>query len=226
MPGRETPLVTGEIYHVLNRGIASQTIFPNRQHFQRALKIMRYYQMTRPPLRYSYFTALQFSARQEKLKELNVKPDHLVEILCYCFMPNHFHFLLKQIADSGISIYLSKFSNSYTRYYNTRHNRIGPLLQGKFKSVLVENEAQLIHLSRYIHLNPYSSSIVKSLKDLSGYEFSSLTEYLGIDDNNFCHKDMILSYFKKRDSYRDFVFEQAYSQRELDIIKHNTLEVL
>ena len=224
MPGRETPLVIGEIYHIVNRGTASQTIFSSQRHYQRALEIMLYYQNQKPPLRYSYFSALSPSVKVEKLAQLKNTKEFLVEILAYCLMPNHFHFLLKQLVDNGISNYLSKFSNSYTRYFNTKHNRVGPLLQGKFKSIQVENENQLLHLSRYIHLNPFSSGIVKSLSDLQQYPYSSLSEYLRLNNNDYCSKEMILSYFQTKNSYQDFVFEQAYSQRELEIIKHSVLE--
>ena len=224
MPGREIPLVTGEIYHIVNRGTASQTIFSSQRHYQRALEIMLYYQNQKPPLRYSYFSALSPSVKVEKLAQLKNTKEFLVEILAYCLMPNHFHFLLKQLVDNGISNYLSKFSNSYTRYFNTKHNRVGPLLQGKFKSIQVENENQLLHLSRYIHLNPFSSGIVKHLKDLQDYPYSSLSEHLGLNNNQYCSKDMILSYFKSTNAYRDFIFDQAYFQRELEIIKHSILE--
>jgi len=224
MPGREIPLVTGEIYHIINRGLTAQTIFSCPRHYQRSFELMLYYQNQNPPLRYSYFSALTSSVKEEKLNQLRNNKEILVEIFAYCFMPNHFHFLLKQMVDNGISNFLSKFSNSYTRYFNTKHKRIGPLFQGKFKSVLVSNEQQLIHLSRYIHLNPYSSGIVKSLKNLSQYTYSSFPEYLGLTNNSICQKDMILDYFKKKNSYHDFVFDQAVIQRELDIIKHSTLE--
>lgn len=72
-------------------------------------------------------------------------------------MPNHFHLLIKQTEQNGISEFVGKFSNSYTKYYNTKHNRVGALLQGQLKAVLIESGEQLIHVSRYIHLNPTSS---------------------------------------------------------------------
>ncbi|MFH0943350.1 MAG: transposase [Candidatus Beckwithbacteria bacterium] len=224
MPGRETPLITGEIYHIINRGVTAQTIFSCQRHYQRALEIMLYYQNQNPHLRYSYFSALTFSAKTEKLNQLRKNNELLVEIFAYCFMPNHFHFLLKQLVDNGISNFLSKFSNSYTRYFNTKHNRIGPLFQGKFKSVRIESEQQLLHVSRYIHLNPYSSGVIKSKHDLYQYQYSSLPEYLSLTKKSFCQKDIILNYFKKSGTYQNFIFDQADYQRELEVIKHLVLE--
>ena len=82
-------------------------------------------------------------------------------------MPNHFHLLLKQTIDNGISHFLSKFTNSYTKYFNTKYNRVGPVFQGVFKSVHIESDEQLMHLSRYIHLNPVVSAVVEKQNLLS-----------------------------------------------------------
>ena len=89
-----------------------------------------------------------------------------------------------------------------------------------FKNVLVEREEQLLHLSRYIHLNPYSSRVVEELDDLYKYEWSSLTEYLGGSEDYFCDKEMIMSYFKTNESYKKFVSDRADYQRELKEIEN------
>lgn len=224
MPLRPEPLVAGEIYHIFNRGVASMEIFKDDRHFQRFLETALYYQHHKLPLRYSYFARLAQSAKTDALAKLS--KEYFVEIISYCLMPNHFHFLLKQITDNGISDFMMKFCDSYTRYFNTKNNRVGPILQGRFKSVRIETEQQLLHVSRYIHLNPYSSGIVKHLEDLPHYQYSSLPEYLGLIKNPFCQKEMVLSYFKNLNSYKEFVFEQADYQRELALIKHLLLENL
>ena len=224
MPGREEPLVTGEIYHVINRGIASMPIFVDDHHYQHALETALYYQYKNRPSRYSYFSRLPQQAKKDALSKLG--KECFVELICYCLMPNHFHFLLKQTIDNGISDFMMKFCDSYTRYFNTKNNRIGPILQGRFKSVRIEIEQQLLHVSRYIHLNPYSSGIVKTVADLKNYPYSSLPEYLGLTKNEICQKEIITGYFSKPGSYQEFVFEQADYQRELAMIKHLLLENL
>lgn len=226
MPIRNDPLVAGEIYHIVNRGVASMPIFISDRHYQRALETISYYQHKNPPLRYSYFSRQIQSAKTESILKLNEDKEYFVEIICYCLMPNHIHFLLKQITDNGISEFMGKFSNSYTRYFNVKHKRIGPIFQGPFKSVRVETEQQLLHVSRYIHLNPYSSGIIKSIKDLQQYSYSSLSEYLGKTNYSYCQKDIILDYFKKSGSYLDFIYGHAESQKELARIKHLLLENL
>jgi len=224
MPGRKTPLVTNEIYHVINRGTTSQPVFLNQKDYLRGLETIFYYQNKNPPLRYSFFLRLPRQQRIELLNRLKSQRKFLVEIIAYCLMPNHLHLLLKQVQDNGISTFMSNFANSYTRYFNTRQKRVGPLFQGKFKAVRVETDEQLIHLSRYIHLNPHSSYEVKNLKDLETYPYSSFPEYLNPKKSDNCTKEIVLHNFKNFTSYKKFVFDQADYQRKLQEIKHLALE--
>jgi len=223
MPGRDIPLINNQIYHVINRGIASQPVFLSRNDYLRATEIISYYQNQNPPLRYSFFLRLSPERKAEILNQLGSEKKFLVEIIAYCLMPNHFHFLLKQTKENGISLFLSNITNSYTRYLNTKKERVGPLFQGKFKAIRIETEEQLLHLSRYIHLNPYSSCLVKNLDDLFNYPYSSLSEYLNPKNLSFCTKDTILENFKTN-SYKQFVSDQADYQKRLEEIKHLVLE--
>jgi putative transposase len=142
-----------------------------------------------------------------------------VEIICFCLMPNHYHFLLRQVEDNGISNFLGNFQNGFTRYFNIRNDRVGHIFQGSFKAVLVENESQLLHLARYIHLNPYSSMLVREIDQLFDYPWSSLPEYLGFREG-FCHKEEILSFFSHVAQHKEFLLGKADYQRQLETIKH------
>jgi putative transposase len=224
MPGRDIPLVTERIYHVLNRGIASQSVFSAKTDYQRLSEAIFYYQNQNPFLSYSRFLRLPTKERAEFLQELRAKAKFLVEVVALCLMSNHFHLLLKQAKDGGTSLFMSKLTNSFTRYFNTKNERIGPLFQGKFKAILIETDEQLLHVSRYIHLNPYSSYLVKTPKDLEVYPYSSLPEYLGNLKTDFFQKGFVLNQFKSTISYKEFVFDQADYQRKLDQIKHLALE--
>ncbi len=221
MPARAVPLVNNQFYHVYNRGINKQQIFRGIKDYQRAIELINFYQYLNPPLRYSKYQLLSIDRKQEFWKILTKKPK-IVSINSYCLMPNHFHLLVKQKADGGISKYLSNLQNSYTKYFNTKHNRTGPLLQGQFKAVRIEDDNQLLHINRYIHLNPYSSFIVKNVDDILTYPWSSIQEYLKATINPICEKDIILSNFKNTNEYKSFILEQADYQRQLDIIKHLT----
>ena len=220
MPGRKTPLVNNEIYHIFNRGVASQPTFLNATDYQRALESFFYYQNSNPPVKYSSFLSLPLVQRNELLESLAKEKSFLAEIISYCLMPNHFHFLLRQLQENGLSKFMSNFTNSYTRFFNTKRDRDGPLFTGKFKSVRIETQMQLLHVSRYIHLNPYTSYVVKTIDDLQAYPYSSFPEFLDNTNSSFCSKESILSEFKKKEDYKHFVFDQADYQRSLDQIKH------
>jgi len=136
-------------------------------------------------------------------------------------MPNHFHILAKQIRDNGISTFLSKLSNSYTKYFNTRYKRVGPLFQGSFKAVRIENDDQLLHVSRYIHLNPLIDYLTRNLRM---YPYSSYPEFLDVT-KGFSQKDVILNNFSKRSSYEKFVLNQEDYGRTIKHIEKQLLDV-
>ena len=212
MPRRTLPLVNHEYYHIYNRGVAKQPIFTSVRHYQRFLKTLLYYQLRQEPVRFSQF---------DPQKHLIDTTQRRVEIICYCLMPNHFHLLLRQTQDGGISEFISKFTNSYTKYYNTKELRVGTLLQGVFKAVHLGTEEQLLHLSRYIHLNPVTGFIVRRLAD---YRWSSYPEYIGLVPTNFCQKEVVLNQFASVDAYRSFVLDQADYAKRLGQIKHQALD--
>lgn len=224
MPGRSIPLVTNQIYHVINRGVASQPIFYHQRDYARAMETTLYYQQQTPSLRYSFFLRLPTQQKCNLLAKPVGKEKLLVEIIAYCLMPNHLHLLLKQLEENGISIFMSNLANSYTRYLNTKQRRKGHLFQGKFKAVRIETDEQLVHVSRYIHLNPYTSFVLKSLEELESYPYSSFPEYLGSKKEARCKIEIILNNFKSIQSYKDFVFDRAGYQRELEKIKHLAIE--
>ncbi len=213
MPTRTIPLINGQIYHIYNRGVEKRRIFENRRTYNRFLQAIKYYQREGPKPKFSNFV-------KYKLFEPNPNKK-IVEIISYCLMPNHFHFLLKQVRENGISEFISKLTNSYTKYYNTKFARVGPLLQGQFKAVLVESDEQFLHVSRYIHLNPLVSFLVKDLKN---YEWSSYKEYITKTDQDICTKEEILNFFKSAGDYEQFVLDQADYGQKLELIKHQLFD--
>ncbi len=225
MPKRETPLVDDHYYHIFNRGVDLRPIFSNSgvKDYERFIKLMNYYRFNNYPGSYSQFVKMPRAEREDILKTLEKENKAQVEIICFCLMSNHFHFLLKQKEDKGILNFLANLENSHTRYFNKKNERVGPLFQGRFKAVLVETEEQLLHLSRYIHLNPYSAAIVESLDELVSYPWSSLSEYLG-GKQGFCQTDLVMSYFKTPQKYQEFIFDQADYQKQLEIIKHLAIQ--
>lgn len=214
MPGRVTPLINGEIYHIYNRGSEKRDIFKRSRDYKRFKQTMYYYQFAGPKLKLSLFAT-------SKLDSFNPDPNKkLIEILCFCLMPNHFHFMVKQLIEGGISSFVSQLCNSYTKFFNTKYNRVGALLQGTFKSVHVESEKQLIHLSRYIHLNPVVSGICKMPED---YSWSSFIEYQASE--SLCSTNLVLDLFPSKEKYAEFTKDQIDYGRTLEIAKHQLIDV-
>jgi len=223
MPGRDIQLVNEGIYHVFNRGINSQKIFNCDRDYYQFLDRIQYYQNDNLSMRYSHFNDLPLVIKDDLLNKLSSKKEFLVDIIAYCLMPNHFHFILKQKVDNGISKYISNLTNSYTRYYNIKHKRTGPILQGKFKAIGIESNEQICHLSRYIHLNPYSMGIIDNFRELLKYPYSSLPEYVN-HQKRICDSGIILGQFQDIASYKKFVFDHADFQKNLQVIKQCLLE--
>ena len=145
----------------------------------------------------------------------------IVEVVAYCLMPNHFHFILKQSREKGISRFISDVCNSYTRYFNLRYDRVGPLFQGNFKAILIDSEEYLLHLSRYIHLNPHNAYMVS---DPKLYQWSSLSEYIGVSNESFCRKEEVLSSFSPTNTYLSFINDYRNYAMSLKSINHLLLE--
>ena len=213
MSYNQTIFANDEFYHVFNRGVEKRTTFINRRDYNRLIETINYYRTKNPPARFSY-------KDRPVIVKNTTSNSPLVEIVCFCLMPNHFHILLKQIANGGITMFLSKLTNSYTKYFNIKYKRVGPLFQGSFKAVRIEDDEQLIHVSRYIHLNPLIDYLVSDLKI---YPYSTYPEFLGLK-NGFCKKDIILDNFKTPSDYEKFVLDQEDYGRSIKRIERMILE--
>lgn len=220
MPARMIPLVTDQYYHIFNRGIDKRPIFPQKRDYRHFIETLLYYQR-KLPVKLSLFQVLP---EEDKLRLLEISHAlaPFVDFVCYCLMPNHFHLLLKQVQADGISNFIRLVSDSFTHYYNLKYKRKGTLFEGRFKAVLLESDEQLLHVNRYIHLNPITSFVVKNFDQLLKYKWSSLPEYLQ-GGPGVCTKSYILNQFKTH-KYENFLKDQVDYQRKLDAIKHLLFE--
>ncbi len=217
---RKFPLVKDEIYHIYNRSIAKYQIFNTTAEFSRMRKLFSYYQRGEKKQRFSEWEKRK-NVIPEKEDLETKKANKLVSIIAYCIMPTHFHLILKQLKDKGISVFISQISNSYTRYFNLKHKRKGPLWEREFQNVLVSTDEQLLHLTRYIHLNPVTAFLADKPED---WEFSSYREYLGEieEGDRICRFEDILDIMPEE--YKAFVNDRISYQRELEKIKHLIME--
>lgn len=162
----------GNYFHVYNRGAHRNPIFFEERN-------------------YDYF--LQ---RMEKYKN-----NDRIQIVSYCLMPNHFHFLLYQITENAISEYVRGVCDGYVKAVNKAYHRSGHLFEGKYKLKLVDDEQYLLHLSRYIHINPVDAHLAAHPGD---WKYSSYYEYLGKTDRTIVIPSIILQQFNNIDGYIDF----------------------
>ncbi len=191
-------------YHVYNRGVEKRTIFQTHQDYYRFLETINFYRLHPTPRKLS--THLLFGSPPIPSHFIQ---NELVRILCFCLMPNHFHLLIQQVKNGGISEFIRRLSDSYTRFFNTKYKRVGALLQGKFKAKLIEKDEYLLQLSKYIHRNPLAFPQWKD--KLKEYTFSSYPGYLNYARNyEFCDTKTIGEYFSTGNSlfsYASFVEE-------------------
>lgn len=223
MPRRFVAFRNHEHYHAYNRGVNKLPVAIIEEDFMRLLELIEFYSYKPLPIRYSYYRRLSLIQKELVLNRLK-EHGRRVSILAYCFMPNHIHLLIRQEAEGGLSRFMSDLLNGYTRYVNTRHGRIGPLFQGQFKAKHIENDSQLLHLSRYIHLNPYSAGIAELFDGLIRYTWNSLPEYVNPARGGLCDTKLILGLAGGRPQYRKFVEDHADYQRQLEIVKDLIIE--
>jgi putative transposase len=189
MSYRQVLFRTGGYYHIYNRGNNFQSIFFEHENYLYFLRQMRKYLVT-----------------------------DAVEIIAYCLMPNHYH-LLVYLKTDDLSNLMQPLVLSYTKAINKRYGRVGTLFQGRFKGIHVEHETYLLHLSRYIHLNPITAGLVKQVEK---WEFSSYLEFIGLRNGTLPKPEVILSQFSTPAAYRQFV--ESYRENDKTIIAHLMLD--
>ena len=223
MPIRQLPLVTGEIYHIINRGVAQSPIFSTQKDYQRLIETLDYYRFIDVPGKLSRYKSLPIDQRDSIKADLDKNGKKLVEIVAYCLMPNHFYLFLKQLEDGGISQFMRKSSVSYGRYFNTRSDRLGALLQGVFKAIRIVSEDQLLHVIRYIHINPYVGFVVKKT-ELRRFPWSSLPDYLDERRSNLISQSLIREWFSSAKAHWEFINDEADYQRHVKELAYLHLE--
>lgn len=195
----------GAYYHIYNRGVEKRTIFQDDKDYKTFLSYLKFY-LSDPNL--------QGLSLQEKPISPSKQPRNYhtsIDLIAYCLMPNHFHFLIKQNDDSSMSNFMSSLITKYVRYFNTRNKRVGHLFQDRYKAVKIETEQQWIHLTKYIHTNPFDLPACKDCpRRLSEYKYSSYPIYLGLFQQSWVKPSVILINFSKagKNSYQNFIEEQ------------------
>lgn len=194
--------VSESYYHIYNRGINKAEIFLDEQDYKVFLSYLKLY-LTLPELR-----GVSSQAHSNPpSKELRNYFDH-VKLIAYCLMPNHYHLMVWQKEADRINFFMRSLATKYSRYFNRKYNRLGPVFQSVYKAVLVETEEQQVYLTKYIHRNPVELLPTRSL--LADYKYSSYGQYLGLFNQSWVNKNEILDLISKigeNKSYEDYVEE-------------------
>jgi putative transposase len=213
MPYKNTvkAYVENGYFHIYNRGVEKRLIFQDREDYTKFLHLIKLYLSPVENI------TKEFPLLRPHVINNNLEGD--LELLAFCLMPNHYHLLVKQNRKDAISRFMRAIITSYSMYFNKRYERVGPLFQSVFKAIQIETEEYLLHLSRYIHLNPLGRGAA-----LSEFEWSSYLYYLGEKESPWLNTKEIGNYFTQNNpnlSYRRFVEDSAQLNLPSEILLEN-----
>lgn len=175
MPKRKVDFIQGGYYHIYNRGAARQSIFREEQNYLYLLRLLK-----------------------------KVTTESNITVIAYCLLPNHDHWLLRQDGDISAGKAPTRVFGSYAQAFNKSHQRAGTLFEGPYKAITVDNNAYLLHLCRYIHLNPVRHGLVASPQD---WPYSNYPEWLGQRPGTLVDKQFVQENFNGPQAYQTFVDE-------------------
>lgn len=200
---------TGDYYHVYNRGFAKRNLFVNQTDWVRMLFAILYYQS---PARFDntrrlcadFDPSLGFNTTPEEFS--SVIGGRQVELVAFSLMPNHYHLLIRELIEGGLSRYLQRVQVSYTMYWNAKYETSGHVFQGRYNAKHIADNEYLTHLSAYIHRNPRELKAWKGRE--ADYPWSSYQDY--VKENRWgglLAQEIILDQFEgtKQSNYADFV---------------------
>jgi len=226
MGSRKVPLADGENYHVFNRGVDKRAIFSDEYDLERFFMSMHLFNDKNPI----------GSVFEANFHDIDPNRQTLVDILAYCLLPNHFHLILQQKTEGGISEYMKRLLGGYTWYFNNRNKRSGALFQGRYKSVHIETNEHLLYTSAYVLLN-HRQMDDPNLAELGGPTAklvrSGWWEYTGKENilptelvfqKSICTgTGIVLDQFKNKDEYAKFAFSVLETIKE-NKVKYAELE--
>ena len=183
MPSRRTPFLAHHYYHIYNRGVDRGKIYFSTEN-------------------YLYFIQLLHNNLER----------YTINIIAYCLMPNHFHLLIMPELDDNLSSFMKSLLGSYSQALNKERERCGPLFQSRFQSILIDNETYLIHLARYIHLNPFEAGLAEAVAE---WQFSNYLDIIGLRPGKLKDTSLVPDRFLTGDEYRKFVEDYWQEWKEM-----------
>ena len=189
---RKESFASGEFYHIYNRGVDKRNVFLSKEDYDRFLQSMEEFNAIEP-----IGSIYENSFVKDQLGSRTSKKRFLVKFVAYCINPNHYHFLLQQVAEKGIQKFMQRLGTGYTNYFNNKHRRNGVLFQGKFKGIHIASNEYLLHLSAYINLNNRVHKLGSPASKSSWEEYIKKKE-------GICEKSVVLDQFDSSSEYKNF----------------------
>lgn len=208
---RKSVFSVGEFYHIYNRGVDKRKIFINNKDHERFIKLLFFCNDSKSvELR---------NVGKTKFADYKIRKK-LVDLGAFCLMPNHFHLLVRERIENGISLFMKKVLTAYVMYFNIVNKRKGRLFESSFQASHADTDEYLKYLFAYINLNPLKlfdpqwkekgiRDNNKSINFLENYEFSSFQDYFGEDrdHSSLLEKKSFPDYFSEEDSFKKYIFE-------------------
>lgn len=238
MPRRKEQFENGRIYHVVSRAIDDNLIFKDTNDYYRGIfSIYEFNNANSVTIQKKREARASFKKKSRgRASTISVEfvdeRDKLVEILAFCFMPNHIHLLLRPIKKDGLSKFMAKFGSGYGRYFNQKYQRKGYVFQNRFKSVHIKSDGQAVVVASYIFTNPValiepgwkergirSHSIKEVVKFLENYKWSSYQDYIGVKNfPSVTQREFLLGVMNGEQGCRDAV--KIWIEYKKDIAQH------
>ena len=211
MGTRKIPFTNDEIFHIYNRGVDKRIIFVDEYDSRRFFQSMIEFNTV-----YPIGSLYEHSFNNKLGGETPKLAKKLVNIIAYCLNPNHFHLIVRQLVDGGISEFMKRLGGGFTNYFNNKHKRSGALFQGVFKDVHIDTNEYLLHVSAYVNLNDrvhqLGGETLKLVRSRSSWE-----EYTDAKTKGICEKEIILGQFRNRNEYKEFAlssFDSIVTRKE------------
>lgn len=233
MATRKVKFAEGEYYHIYNRGVDKRKIFLDERDCERFLTLLF---LSNSKIRFEISKNPNEDWSFEKCSVID-RGEKIISIGAFCLMPNHFHILVKEEVEGGVTRFMTKLQTGYAMYFNKKCHRTGSLFEGMFKSEHVDSDVYLKYLYAYIHLNPIGIidkgwkekkiTDIKKVKDfLFSYDYSSLKDFLGGEPSQerlyttILNKDAFPKYFETSAKFKDMLKEwMNFEDKELLMIK-------
>jgi putative transposase len=220
-----------EIYHIYNRGVDKRIIFSSSEEYSYFVHILYALNDLNTTNNNKRLHTKNINQDINKFNEGSWTPficekerDKLVDVLAFVLMHNHYHLLLRERKENGISKFMHKIGTAYTLYFNNKHDRTGSLFQGKYKRVHIQNDNQLLYIPHYIHLNPIKEKSFSTQKAkiqyLENFKWSSYVDYVGGKNfSSVTQREYILSLFGDETGYKKDILLFVYDKKKFDLIE-------